>query len=131
MTDIPTLDETVSRVIDGLASAAQDYGPAAVDLGLLAVRIDAGQQLIYGAFWVAVAVGLGLGHRKLWRVSAGWDDESREMSRWTWSLILAIPGVISILSATNRLMDISAWLAVFGYPEVRLAMQALAAVGGQ
>jgi hypothetical protein len=34
MTDTPTIDQTVARIIDALTAATREYGPDAVDLGL-------------------------------------------------------------------------------------------------
>ena len=139
MNDVVTksLDETLSgavkAVADGITNAVAEYGPDAVELALMAYRIEAAQQVATGCLMVGVAVVIAFAYRKFWEVSRPYmgtrNEEPYLISR---VLLGAIGGAVSIptlFAAVPRIADISAWVAIFGYPELRIATKALEAAG--
>jgi len=124
-----TVAEAMKQVGAALAEAAREYGPGAVDLALMAYRVDAAQQLLYGAVCLAITLGVALSYRKLWRASESWNEFDRDPLRLGAGVCAVVVGAFFFSGAFALLIDASAWIAAFGYPELRIAMKALEAAG--
>jgi hypothetical protein len=129
-----TIGEVVKQVAGAMSDAVKQYGPDAVDLALVAYRVEAAQQLLHGAVSAAVVVALIVAYQKFWALSAArmtgsYNDEPFIIGRVIFGVLAAIAATLAAASAAGNLLDVSAWLAAFGYPELRIAMKALEAAG--
>ena len=117
-----------------MSEAVKQYGPDAVDLALMAYRVEAAQQVLHGVVLLAVAAATAILYAKLWTWSAakmegGYGDEPYYIARVLCGILGTVCFLLSGASAMARLLDVSAWLATFGWPELRIAMKALEAAG--
>ena len=129
-----TIAEVVKQVADAMASAVKDYGPEAVDLALMAYRVDAAQQLLHGVGFAAVVGALIAAYLKIgeWsgtQMDGSFDDQGIIIGRILSGVVGGIAGTLAAANAARNLLDVSAWLAAFGYPELRIAVKALEAAG--
>ncbi|MEY4863787.1 MAG: hypothetical protein RLZ51_1882 [Pseudomonadota bacterium] len=131
-----TIAEAVKQVGAALAEAAKEYGPDAVDLALMAYRVDAAQQLVLGTLMAALVLAVVKAYLLFWawsgkqiEVVGPVNDEGYFVGRLAFGLAGAGAVVLLSASAIYRLLDLSAWAASFGYPELRIAMKALQAAG--
>lgn len=126
------MDGAVAEIASALKQAVSEYGADAVDLALLAFRVEAAHHLMLGALQLVAALITWKLLRLLWAATQeGWDKghEGHEMGRAVGSIAGAIFGGLMLAAGIMRLLSISAWVAVFGYPELRIAIKALQAAG--
>ena len=120
----------IKVVANALESAVTTYGPQAVDLALAVYRVDAAQNLLHGVAALALfVVAQFLFVRKLWPMT-----EKQRKSHWEeafWFPYIFGTGLTGVgaLHGLYNLVQLEYWLAVFGYPEVYMAMKALSAGG--
>jgi hypothetical protein len=129
-----TVAEVVKQVAAAMSDAVKQYGPDAVDLAMLAYRVEAAQQLLHGVVFVAVAAGLVAAFLKFWawsgsKMDGSYNDEGLYIGRAVSAVVGGGVTAMSAASAAVRLFDVSAWLAALGHPELRVAMKALEAAG--
>jgi len=126
-----TIGDIAARVAGAMEAAVKDYGPDAVDLALMAYRVDAAQSMVAGIGGVALAFVSVVGLSKLWAATQDEDgdfSEGKSLARVFGSIAGVALGVVGIGGATN-LFSVTGWLAVFGYPELLIATKALQAAG--
>lgn len=129
-----TIGEVVKQVAAAMSDAVKQYGPDAVDLALVAYRVEAAQQLLHGVTFAVVAAVSIVAYLKFWtfsgsKLDGSYNDEPFIIGRILSGIAAAIVVAMAVASAAARLLDVSAWLAAFGYPELRIAMKALEAAG--
>lgn len=129
-----TISEVVKQVADAMSAAMKQYGPDAVDLALLAYRVEAAQQLLHGATFAVAVAAIAYGFMRFWAWSAtkldgSYNDEPYYIGRIVAAISLLGGSAGFGAAALARLLDASAWLAAFGWPELRIAMKALEAAG--
>lgn len=137
MTDINTVDQVVALVATSLKDAAAEYGPMAVDLALMAYRVEAARILLVAA---AIVVAIAWpGRKTLFRIIARIKQEKEKDAFDQDDLLVvfaplilcasAVGAVISLVYASDALLDLPLWLSAFGYPELMIATKALKAAG--
>ena len=129
-----TIGEVVKQVAAAMSEAVKQYGPDAVDLALMAYRVEAAQQVLHGVVFAVVAVAVTIAYVKLWtwsgsNMKGSYNDGDVYLVRAVVGAFAAATAAIGIYAALLRFLDVSAWFAVFGYPELRIAMKALEAAG--
>lgn len=126
------LDVALSEVAKTLKQAIDKYGPDAVDLALVAYRVDAIQTLVFGFAWAAVTFALfKIGQRVLQVTEKDYQngEEWAIFARVFGVGLPAVAGILTSLGALNDLLDVPAWVAALGYPELMIATRALEAAG--
>lgn len=126
------MDVAMVEIAEALKGAVDQYGADAVDLALLAFRVEAAHHLMLGVMQLVAALIVWKLMRWLWvATQEGWDKryEGHEMARAVGSIAGAIFGGLMLAAGVLRVTSISAWVAVFGYPELRIAIKALEAAG--
>lgn len=145
---IGNLDNVIADVSKQLSDAVTHYGPDAVNLVLMSYRIDAIGQLSKGGICVAAMAALHIivmkfvfnPLSKIRKAAFQYDmnnvipegDYHKIMSyedaaTFTFMAVTAysVLQFFLLLGSYFFLADISAWIAAFGYPELRIAMKAL------
>lgn len=122
--------EIIKVVANALESAVTTYGPQAVDLALAVYRVDAAQHLLHGFVAIAIFVGAQFFFiKKLWPLTERQRrSDSKEAFWFPYIFGTGLTGV-GALHGLYNLVQLEYWLAVFGYPEVYMAMKALSAGG--
>lgn len=126
------MDTAMVEIAEALKGAVDRYGADAVDLALMAFRIEAAHHLLLGVLQLIVVFILWKLGRLSWAATQeGWDanEDGSAMAR---AVIVIVGGIVCGLmfaAGVLRLTSISAWVAVFGYPELRIAIKALEAAG--
>lgn len=126
------LDTAMVQIADALKGAVDQYGADAVDLALLAFRVEAAHHLMLGVMQLVVALVVWKLLRWLWATTQkGWDknDEGSQFARVIGCSVGGAIGGLMLAAGVLRVTSISAWVAVFGYPELRIALKALEAAG--
>lgn len=131
----PTLSEIAAQAAQAMKDAAAEYGPEAMDLGLLVVRVGAAQDLL-SSFLIAVIMAvvayfLWQGSRYYANKHKARDYERGEDPAFAAGMLLVLsvgPAGLALGFAID-LLNIFKWAAVFGYPEILITAKALKAVG--
>lgn len=129
-----TIKEGASEIIKVVAEAIQNavalYGPQAVDLAMVVYRVDAAQALIEGFLLVGLFVlGQFLLVKKLWPLTERVRNRGTPEVFWCPYFFITASTGLACLMGLLQLTKVHYWLAVFGYPEVHMAMKALTAGG--
>ena len=122
------MDTAMVEIAEALKGAVDRYGADAVDLALMAFRIEAAHHLLRGVLQLVVVFIMWKLGRWMWTATQeGWDagEDGPAMAR----AVVVIVGGLMFVAGALRLLSISAWVAVFGYPELRIAIKALEAAG--
>lgn len=133
--DQASIAEVVKQVSDAMSGAMKQYGPDAVDLAVMAYRVDAVQQIVEGVVLAIIAVLIVKAFLWVWAVTGkGIEENPRDtegyyVARVGAGIVGATAGGLTGAQALANLMDVAAWTAVAGYPELRIAMKALSAAG--
>ena len=126
------MDVAMVEIASALKQAVSEYGADAVDLALMAFRIEAAHHLLLGVLQLVVVFIMWKLGRWMWTATQeGWDacEDGPSMARAAGSIVGGIFGGIMLAAGILRVTSISAWIAVFGYPELRIAIKALEAAG--
>ena len=126
------MDTAMVEIAEALKGAVDRYGADAVDLALMAFKIEAAHHLLLGVLQLIVVFIVWKLGRWMWAVTQeGWDagDDGSEMARAVVVTVGGIVGGLMLAAGVLRLTSISAWFAIFGYPELRIAIKALEAAG--
>lgn len=128
------LDTAMVEIAEALKGAVDRYGADAVDLALMAFRIEAAHHLLLGVLQLVVVFIVWKLWRWLWSATrGGWDDadadDGAQIARVLGTFACGLFGGLMLAAGVLRLTSISAWVAVFGYPELRIAIKALEAAG--
>ena len=128
-----TITSMVAQTTAALKDAVSTYGPDAVDLALAAYRLEAAQQLLYGFLsFSLVLVTLWLG-RYIPRIALeNWkhaDDSDRIYINTLGLILSSLASLMPLTVTVEKSFDLSAWAALFGYPELRIVTKALEAAG--
>lgn len=130
------MDGAMVEIAKALKDVVTQYGPDAVNLTLAAFRFDAMQQIIYGSALAAITVAIAICYKKTWAYTAPliaaagpYDRDGYYAVRIIGGIFGGISAVILAVGAADKLLDLSAWMAAFGYPEIRIAIKALSAAG--
>ena len=126
------MDTAMVEIAEALKGAVDRYGADAVDLALMAFRIEAAHHLLLGVLQLVVVFIMWKLGRWMWAATQeGWDegDDGPAMARAVVVTVGGIVGGLMLAAGALRLLSISAWVAVFGYPELRIAIKALEAAG--
>lgn len=126
MESLTAIDRAVEKLVTALERIATEHGSEAVDLVLVAYRIDAIQYLVLcvlGMLLIIPAI-------PLWRMfyrEVIKDDEREYVSIpcLIGAAITSGSGVVGFLSALSPVT----WLAAFGYPEIMIATNVLKSAG--
>lgn len=125
--------QIVAEVAAALKDAVKEYGPDAVDLALMAYRVDAIQTIANGMILTAVGaafavVALFFGRK----FKAEMEKDGYE----TYEVFYGFAGGGALLGSVpffvegpSRLVVVYNWIAAFGYPELMIATKALQAAG--
>lgn len=130
-----SISEVIKQVSEAMSGAVKQYGPDAVDLAMMAYRIDAAQQIAIGIVCAISAIIIAKVYLRFWAWSGirmkddPTNDEGFVVGRMMLGIASVVIGGFTVVGSINKLIDVSAWIAVFGYPELRVAMKALAAAG--
>lgn len=132
ITDAAT--SALDRAISAIEAAVTNYGEDVVNLALKAVQIDAIRELIFAGAFIALGVAALAG---AWRMVIKCRDmacntEAEEIIATCLglgALITAIFGATVILVNLGGVLDPTLWLAAFGAPEIKIAVDALRNVG--
>lgn len=126
------MDGAVADIAEALKGAVDRYGADAVELALMAFRIEAAHHLLLGVLQLVVVFIMWKLGRWMWAATQeGWDagEDGPAMARVVGGIVGGIVGGLMFVAGALRLLSISAWVAVFGYPELRIAIKALEAAG--
>ena len=126
------MDVAMVEIAEALKGAVDQYGSDAVDLALLAFRVEAAHHLMLGVMQLVAALIVWKLLRWLWAATQeGWDeaDDGAQMARAFGGISGVMFGGLMLAAGVLRVTSISAWVAVFGYPELRIAIKALEAAG--
>jgi hypothetical protein len=126
------MDVAMVEIAEALKGAVDQYGADAVDLALLAFRVEAAHHLMLGVMQLVAALIVWKLLRWLWAFTQeGWDDadEGDQIARAFGTIAGVMFGGLMLAAGILRVTSISAWIAVFGYPELRIAIKALEAAG--
>ena len=126
------MDTAMVEIAEALKGAVDRYGADAVDLALMAFRIEAAHHLLLGVMQLIVVFLMWKLGRWMWSATQeGWDagEDGPAMARAIAVIFGGIVGGLMFAAGVLRLTSISAWVAVFGYPELRIAIKALEAAG--
>lgn len=126
------MDTAMVEIAEALKGAVDRYGADAVDLALMAFRIEAAHHLLLGVMQLVVVFIVWKLGRLIWAATQeGWDanEDGPAMARAVIVIVGGIVGGLIFVAGALRLLSISAWVAVFGYPELRIAIKALEAAG--
>ena len=126
------MDTAMVEIAEALKGAVDQYGEDAVDLALLAFRIDAAHHLLIGVMQLVVAFIMWRLLRWLWVATQDGGhpgDDGPLLLRAIGCIVGGAIGGLMVIGGVLRLTSISAWIAIFGYPELRIAIKALQAAG--
>lgn len=126
------MDTAMVEIAEALKGAVDRYGADAVELALMAFRIEAAHHLLLGVLQFVVVFLMWKLGRLMWAATQeGWDagEDGPAMARAIIVTVGGIGGGLMLAAGVLRLTSISAWVAVFGYPELRIAIKALEAAG--
>ena len=126
------MDVAMVEIAEALKGAVDQYGADAVDLALLAFRVEAAHHLMLGVMQLVAALVVWKLLRWLWAFTQeGWDDadDGAQIARAFGTIAGMMFGGLMLAAGILRVTSISAWVAVFGYPELRIAIKALEAAG--
>ena len=126
------MDVAMIEIAEALKGAVDQYGADAVDLALLAFRVEAAHHLMLGVMQLVAALIVWKLWRLLWAATQdGWDaaDDGSQIARALGTIAGMMFGGLMLAAGVLRVTSISAWAAVFGYPELRIAIKALEAAG--
>ena len=126
------MDVAMVEIAEALKGAVDQYGADAVDLALLAFRVEAAHHLMLGVMQLVAALIVWKLLRWLWAFTQeGWDDadDGAHIARASGTIAGVMFGGLMLAAGILRVTSISAWVAVFGYPELRIAIKALEAAG--
>ena len=122
-----TFAEIANRAMDAVSVATTTYGPDAVALGLAVYRVHAANVITVGILCVITAVVIAIAVYKFSKYinDNGVEEEGVVIIIFFGGFVAVAIGVLGIL----RLLNIYYWVALFGYPELLVARDALAAAG--
>lgn len=126
------MDTAMVEIAEALKGAVDQYGADAVDLALMAFRVEAAHSLMLGVMQLIAVLVIWKLLRWLWDVTQeGWEraDEGAGIMRAGGGFFGGGLGLILLAAGILRVTSLSAWAAVFGYPELRIAIKALEAAG--
>lgn len=126
------MDTAMVEIAEALKGAVDRYGADAVELALMAFRIEAAHHLLLGVLQLVVVFLMWKLGRWMWTATQeGWDagEDGSGIARAAIVIVGGIVGGLMFAAGALRLLSISAWVAVFGYPELRIAIKALEAAG--
>ena len=130
-----SISEVIKQVSEAMSGAVKQYGPDAVDLAMMAYRIEAAQQIVLGIVCAISAALVTRAYLRFWAWSKDGmeQDPANDEGFWVGRVVLGIGCVViggfTAINAIQSLIDFSAWIAIFGYPELRVAMKALSVAG--
>ena len=126
------MDVAMVEIAEALKGAVDQYGADAVDLALMAFRVEAAHSLMLGVMQLIAAFVVWKLLRWLWAATQDeWerDIEGAGIVRLMGAIFGGGIGLLFLVAGILRFTSISAWAAVFGYPELRIAIKALEAAG--
>lgn len=133
MEELKSFNEVFSMAAKGIQDAIAEYGPEAVDLGLMVYRLEGIREVSLG---VLFSVFTFVAYYKLFKFSVNtvWPwlkaTPPREDRSWVAvPIVLVSLFLIFLLGAATRIFSVYHWAAAFGYPEVLIAHKALQAAG--
>lgn len=128
--DQETITSAVKTVAVAMQDAIAEYGPQAADMALLAYRVQAAQNLAESLIGLALVFFVQMGIFKIWWpyvATLDVDSSDRSGLRWTPTVIIGLISMFIFFGALSNLIYVPYWLALLGYPEVLIAIKALAA----
>jgi hypothetical protein len=131
------LNGALADITTAMKGAISTYGPDAVHVVMLSFRVEAGQQLLGGIFLIGLLICLIAFGKKSWiyfskmekESETSSDEEGAQFMKLASSVFTSILGIVCLVSAYQAISDLSAWMAVFGWHELRIATKALHAAG--
>ena len=122
---VDQLAGAVAKIGDGIAEAATEYGPGAVDLVLGVVRVRHAGELLFGFIELIALIGMIWGAKIAYKFSnnTAKDKESRYAAGFV--VVISLGGsTIASFACLANLGDIWNWVGLF-WPELSLAHDAL------
>jgi len=126
------MDTAMVEIAEALKGAVDRYGADAVELALMAFRIEAAHHLLMGVLQLVVVFLMWKLGRWMWTATQeGWDagEDGPAIARAIGVIFGGFVSGLMLTAGVLRLTSISAWVVVFGYPELRIAIKALEAAG--
>lgn len=126
-----TFGQVMTNAAQAMSEAVKQYGPDAVELGLVVYRISALQQILLGVVFVGLFVVLivlskwvhNLG--VVYSNAGGYDPFKYQML----TVLIAGSAGCSVIFGVRLLLNVYSWAALLGYPEILIAYKALVAAG--
>lgn len=122
------LDEIISEVTLALQEAVKQHGAEAVELGLLIYKLEAFKIIVLGVVGVILLITLLTSAFKVCKKISSARTYDKELPYVVGALICIIP-IMLLIDTSLHILNVHAWAAVFGYPQVFIAAKALAAGG--
>jgi len=119
-----TFGQVMSNAAQAMSEAVKQYGPDAVDLGLIVYRISALQQILLG---VVALIGIFVSKHFMQVFYKKSVDEAQEWFLAAFLLMFIL--IFCLISTINCLFNVYAWAALSGHPEILIAYKALVAAG--
>ena len=114
------IEEKAIELIEKFEALAVDVAPDAIELGLMAARVSAIQDLIFSVAWVALAALLLRAPIMMWRWAEDWGMDDRVGV----TVLTSAPSAVFCGFGVIGLLNIWSWAGIF-YPELWIAKQVL------
>ena len=127
-----TFGQVMTNAAQAMSDAVKQYGPDAVELGLVVYRISALQEIVIGLGLLILGTGLLIWGRFFvkWQLVVNQTSGDRDFPAHGFAaFFILLAGTISTLGSFGNLFNVYNWAALFGYPEVLITYKALVAAG--
>ena len=127
-----TFGQVMTNAAQAMSDAVKQYGPDAVELGLVVYRISALQEIVMGLGLLIICVGLLVWFRFLikWQKEASLTASCADFPVYGAAAVFVFMGGVGcFFSMVGFLSNVYNWAALFGYPEVLITYKALVAAG--
>ena len=114
------IEQKAIELIEKFEALATDIAPDAIELGLMAARVAAVQDIVFSLAISLLAVSLLWFPKKTWKLMADETIDDRVFGTG----LASIPAIITGAIGTFGLLNIWAWVGIF-YPELWIAKQVL------
>lgn len=125
-----TFGQIMSNAAQAMSDAVKQYGPDAVELGLVVYRISALQEIVIGLGLFFLGIGFLIWGRFFvkWERTSNRSTYEPPLYGFCAALVLIVGVVCSVVSLGD-LFNVYNWAALFGYPEILITYKALVAAG--
>jgi len=136
-----TFGQVMTNAAQAMSDAVKQYGPDAVELGLVVYRISALQEIVIGFLLLIGAIVFGLAAKSLVKKGKAYSKEVVSSCRYNGDkhgdpFVFYTPagftlfgGGVLLWWGLSFLSNMYNWAALLGYPEVLITYKALVAAG--